>query len=362
MKKLFFAAALAGAAMMTACGNKGGIQMGSLSELDTLSYAIGSDIAYSMTNEMRDVPLDYKAVAEAISEGALNSSDEKNEEAVKMLQEFFMTKRYERGQKIYQERHHQDSLRLAAGDSTRFEWPAADPAMFESEEERAEISHALGYNIGGNLALSNMPIQIVWVQEAIREVQEGNPRLKQEEAYSYLQYYQMVKVPAENAAASQKWLEKIEKKSGVKKTESGLLYKVTKPGDEKVMPTSPRDVVKVHYTGRTREGKVFDSSIFANLPKEQQELRKKQLPEGYDENRPVEFPLNRVIKGWTEGLQLVGKGGKITLWIPAELAYGVRGAGRDIGPNEALEFEVELIDVTPYEAPAPAAPAAEEAE
>ena len=124
--------------------------------------------------------------------------------------------------------------------------------------------------------------------------------------------------------------------------------------------TNQRDVVKVHYTGRTREGKVFDSSLFKNRPKEQQEMMKERDPEGYDKDEPVEFPLNRVIKGWTEGMQLVGKGGKITLWIPAELAYGPRGAGRDIGPNEALEFEVELIDVTPYEKPQPK-PAEEEA-
>ena len=61
----------------------------------------------------------------------------------------------------------------------------------------------------------------------------------------------------------------------------------------------------------------------------------------------IEFPLNRVIEGWTEGMKLIGPGGKIILYIPAELAYGNRGAGKDIGPNEALEFEVELIEVVP---------------
>ena len=69
-------------------------------------------------------------------------------------------------------------------------------------------------------------------------------------------------------------------------------------------------------------------------------------PSMAEKNNPIEFPLNRVIKGWTEGMKLIGKGGKITLWIPAELAYGERGAGNDIGPNEALRFDVELLEVT----------------
>lgn len=121
-----------------------------------------------------------------------------------------------------------------------------------------------------------------------------------------------------------------------------------------MMAKDPRDVVKVHYTGRTRKGKVFDTTHFSERSKEQQEMLKKQRPDSYDKDEPIEFPLNRVIRGWTEGMQLVGKGGTIKLWIPAELAYGPTGQGRDIGPNEALEFEVELVDVTPYVEPAPA--------
>ena len=226
--------------------------------------------------------------------------------------------------------------------------------MFESEEERTEISYAFGNDIGYNIAQSGMPIQLVWIGQAMQDVRDGKAKMAEDAVNQYLQYYFMVKRPAENAEASKAWLEKTEKKSGVKKTESGLLYKVTDAGDASVMPKDPRDVVKVHYTGRTREGKVFDTSKFANRSKEQQEMIKKQRPDDFDKDEPVEFPLNRVIPGWTEGLQLVGKGGKITLWIPADLAYGARGAGRDIGPNEALEFEVELIDVTPYVEPAPA--------
>ena len=362
MKKVFFVAALAGAALLASCGgNKTGVQMGSLSKFDSLSYALGANIGYGINYEMKDIPFDFKAVDEGIREGALGKASQPHEDALKMLQEYFMSKRGMRAQAIAKKRAEADSIRLAGGDSTKVEYPAADPEMFESEEERTDLSYAFGSDIGYNIAQSGMPIQLVWIVEAMQNVRDNNAKMDEDAVNQYLQYYFMIKRPAENAAASKAWLEKIEKKSGVLKTESGLLYKVAVEGDTTVMAKDPRDVVKVHYTGRTREGKVFDSSIFANRSKEQQEMMRKQRPDMFDEkgnlkegDEPVEFPLNRVIPGWTEGMQLVGKGGKITLWIPAELAYGSRGAGRDIGPNEALEFEVELVDVTPYEAPAPA--------
>lgn len=362
MKKLFFVAALAGAAMLASCGgNKGGVQMGSLSDFDSLSYALGANIGYGIGYDMKDIPFDFDVMTKGVKEGALGKASQDHNESLDLLREYFMAKRGVRAREIAKKRAEADSVRLAQGDSTKVEYPAADAEMFESEEEREQISYAFGNDIGYNLAQSNMPVHVVWICEAIQNIRDNAAKMTEDEVNQYLQYYFMVKLPAENDAASKEWLEGIEKKSGVKKTESGLLYKVTNMGDTTLMAKNPRDVVKVHYTGRTRTGKVFDTSIFANRSKEQQEQYRKQRPDMFDEkgnlkegDQPVEFPLNRVIPGWTEGMQLVGKGGTITLWIPSELAYGSNGAGRVIGPNEALEFEVELVDVTPYKEPAPA--------
>ena len=115
------------------------------------------------------------------------------------------------------------------------------------------------------------------------------------------------------------------KKDGVKKTASGLLYRVEKAGSSNAINAT--DVVKVHYTGKLPDGTVFDSSV--------------------QRGTPAEFPLNQVIKGWTEGLQLVKKGGKIELVLPPDLAYGKDGAGASIPPNSTLYFDVEVLDVIP---------------
>ncbi|MCG8410364.1 MAG: FKBP-type peptidyl-prolyl cis-trans isomerase [Bacteroidales bacterium] len=130
----------------------------------------------------------------------------------------------------------------------------------------------------------------------------------------------------ENLEAGKKFLEENKNKEGVITTESGLQYEILKEGKGK----SPKatDVVKCHYHGTLLDGTVFDSSV--------------------ERGEPTEFPLNRVIKGWTEGLQLMKEGAKFKFYIPTDLAYGenVRPGGK-IEPNMTLIFEVELLEVKP---------------
>ncbi len=128
-----------------------------------------------------------------------------------------------------------------------------------------------------------------------------------------------------NAAAGKAFLEKNAKKEGVKTTASGLQYKVIKAGRKDGKKPGPRSRVTVNYEGRHLNGEVFDSS--------------------YKRNKPITFPLNRVIKGWTEGLQLMREGAHYQLFIPPSLGYGTTGAGRAIGPEETLIFDVELLEV-----------------
>jgi FKBP-type peptidyl-prolyl cis-trans isomerase FklB len=104
---------------------------------------------------------------------------------------------------------------------------------------------------------------------------------------------------------------------------SGLQYKVIETGEGD--KPGPADVVKVHYEGRLIDGTVFDSSMQRGVP--------------------AEFPVNRVIAGWTEALQLMTVGSQWELYIPADLAYGAQGAGGAIGPNATLIFKVELLDI-----------------
>ncbi|MGZ4996929.1 MAG: FKBP-type peptidyl-prolyl cis-trans isomerase [Methylobacter sp.] len=130
--------------------------------------------------------------------------------------------------------------------------------------------------------------------------------------------------PEENKAAGTAFLAENAKKPNIITTASGLQYEVLTPGTGTVSPKAT-DNVTVHYKGTTIDGTEFDSS--------------------YSRGEPATFPLNRVIAGWTEGVQLMKEGAKYRFYIPSELAYGEQGAGRAIGPNAALIFDVELIKI-----------------
>ena len=199
--------------------------------------------------------------------------------------------------------------------------------------ENDTLSYALGTDFGASLMRivgtleedMNMDVFFKGVEDALEE----NVLIEQQEAYAFLRNYMNVVNPKKALENSNAYLAEIEKMEGVKKTESGLLYQIVREGNEK-KATLDSDVVRVMYEGKTRDGKVFDSS--------------------YERGDTAEFALNRVIKGWTEGMKLVGEGGEIKLWIPANLAYGTRGT-RDgsIGPNHAITFTVEVVEVIPTE-------------
>ena len=147
-----------------------------------------------------------------------------------------------------------------------------------------------------------------------------------QEAQSMIQAYAeriQAEAAVKKAAETAAFMTENAAREEVTVTESGLQYQVLAEG-EGASPTLG-DTVKVHYTGRLLDGTVFDSSV--------------------QRGEPATFPVSGVIAGWTEALQLMKPGTKFQVWIPSDLAYGERGTGRDIGPNETLTFEMELLEI-----------------
>ncbi|HSK79734.1 MAG TPA: FKBP-type peptidyl-prolyl cis-trans isomerase [Thermoanaerobaculia bacterium] len=224
----------------------------------------------------------------------------------------------------------------------------ANPAAPQSLEDQA--SYIIGLNIGRNLKAQEVPANPDIVMKGIRDGLSGaQPVMTDQEmeaAMGTFQQQMMAKQQAKiqvegqkNQKAADDFLATNKAKKGVVTTASGLQYEVVKEGTG----ASPKatDQVTVHYTGTLLDGTKFDSSV--------------------DRGQPATFPVNQVIPGWTEALQLMKVGGKYKLYIPPALGYGERGAGGEIGPNSLLVFEVELVSIGEQaqaqpEAPPPAPP------
>lgn len=191
-----------------------------------------------------------------------------------------------------------------------------------------KLSYALGISLGNNLKNSGFTgLNYAEIARGIEEIDKANDlSMTLQEAQELINmHYQeaQVKVNEKNIEEGVKFLLKNAQREGVITTDSGLQYEVITEG-KGVVP-SASDTVKVHYHGTLLNGKVFDSSV--------------------DRGEPATFGVTQVIHGWVEALQLMPVGSKWKLYIPSDLAYGVRGAGESIAPHTTLVFEVELLDI-----------------
>lgn len=289
---------MAAAAMMTSCSSKEStLTAGGSTQLDSLSYALGSNIAYMIKYNMGDLDLNYDKLCAAIEDAARSKEKVSSEDAFEQLNTYFSS------------HMPQDSV------------------AFTSEAQRDSISYAYGVYHANSIIEAKIPAQTKWLCKALTDVKAGEGQFDEQTTMGIMQHYFMEVMPMEALKRSEAFLADIEKQSGWKKTDSGLLYKIETEGSATERATKPTDRVKVHYKGLNIDGEQFDSS--------------------YDRDEPAEFALNQVIKGWSEGVQLIGKGGKIKMWLHPDLAYGPRAMSAEIGPNAALYFEVELLEIMP---------------
>jgi FKBP-type peptidyl-prolyl cis-trans isomerase len=197
------------------------------------------------------------------------------------------------------------------------------------------ISYAIGVMYAQNLKQSQLEtVNYQAVARAIQDIYSGdsaNVKMSDNQAMAYInEYFRKLdqKIAEKNLAESTKFLDENKTKEGVVFDSTGLQYKIITEGNGPI-PTADA-VVKVHYKGTLVNGKQFDSS--------------------YDRGEPAQFNLNQVIRGWSIGLQKMKVGSKFMLYVPADLAYGVNvRPGGPIGPNQALIFEVELLDIVKEE-------------
>jgi FKBP-type peptidyl-prolyl cis-trans isomerase FklB len=220
--------------------------------------------------------------------------------------------------------------------------PAAPPAeKLNSKEAAAIAAYEIGRNAGENFKEDDVEIDLDLFIQGLKDGYKGaKAKYTPQQIQSALMVFKrdmqakMIEKQAKleenqravgdkNLREGKEFLAKNKDKKGVKTTTSGLQYEVIKSGTGATPKET--DAVKVHYHGTLLDGTVFDSSV--------------------ERKEPIVFPVNGVISGWTEALKLMKVGDKWKLFIPSDLAYGKQGAGRDIGPNAVLTFEVELLGI-----------------
>lgn len=203
----------------------------------------------------------------------------------------------------------------------------------EMKTKMDSISYVFGASLGANIRRTEIEgISIAQVNQGLTDALEGDSSLliSMEDGQKMVGEYMKGLREKQSAASMEEaeaYMAEAAKDKSWKSTDSGILYKVQKEGDGP--KPSETDKVRVHYEGTNTEGEVFDSS--------------------YERGQPAEFPVNRVIPGWTEMLQMMSVGSVYNVIIPPNMAYGARGSQPKIGPNEVLKFKIELLGILPKE-------------
>lgn len=203
------------------------------------------------------------------------------------------------------------------------------------------VSYAVGISFGAMLEQSEFQnLNFKEINKGMHDyLDKKELKINKDNAVQVIQSYMMKYMDAKAKAEEEKekaFFEKNKTAEGVQVSPKGVQYKIVTPGND-VKP-SPEDTVEVKYVGKLLDGTEFDSNMNAE---------------------PIKFPLNGVIPGWSEGMQYIGEGGKIILWIPFNLGYGSRPAGEKIPACSTLNFEVQLIKVYRAKAQEPTVPVAE---
>lgn len=225
----------------------------------------------------------------------------------------------------------ENKLRLKLPGGNAAEATEEAPAPVGDDEVANRASYSIGAEMGRNFRKMEAPVNLAMLIKGLQDAFTGKKLTYTDEEMGDAigKFEQTVgtkyqaKVANENKAEGEKFLAENSKKEGVVTLPSGLQYKIIKSGDGKT--PGKADAVTTHYHGTFIDGTVFDSSV-AN-------------------GQPATFPVSRVIKGWTEALQLMKEGDKWQLFIPSSLAYGAQGFSGRIGPNQTLIFELELLKV-----------------
>jgi FKBP-type peptidyl-prolyl cis-trans isomerase FklB len=210
---------------------------------------------------------------------------------------------------------------------------AADPPATDLKDLKSKVSYSIGLNIGKSMKADELDIDVELLAKGIRDALAGKSALTEEQVAETMKAFQQQMLAKQAEAVKgvgdkhktegATFLAANKQKPGVVTTPSGLQYKIIKSGSGKTPKAT--DTVTTHYAGRFLDGKEFDSSI--------------------KRGQPASFPVNGVIKGWTEALQLMKVGDKWELYVPGDLAYGDEGRPPAIPPSATLVFEVELLEV-----------------